>query len=141
MGDEAKHLNLFDQVIHALMDMGETVDSLSGEMGDSGHQVLMLRTEGQFIGEGCGFNVRPEGRVLGDILHPFSVVVDRMMKVFQALDIILFSDDSFHWFLSLMLKIMVIGEKVRVTTPVSSRGYVLGKPTFVVVEARIDTRS
>jgi hypothetical protein len=78
--------------------------------------------------------------MFGDILNPFPVVIDNVMEVFQTLEVILFGDDSVH--LSLLLfKIMVNGKKARATTPVSSRGYVLGKPTFVVVEARIDARS
>jgi hypothetical protein len=110
-------------------------------MGSGGHQILMFRTKGEFIGEASGIDMRSKGRMLGYILHTLPVVIDNVMEVFQTLEVILFGDDSFHWFLSLMLKIMVIGEKVRVTTPVSSRGYVLGKPTFVFVEARIDARS
>jgi len=98
MGNETKHLDLLDQVIHALMDVSEPVDLVAGEMRGGGHQILMLGTKGEFISEGGGFDVGPEGRVLGDILHPFAVVIDHMMKVFETLDVILFSDNPFHGF-------------------------------------------
>jgi hypothetical protein len=56
----------------------------------------MLRTKSELIGEGSGFNVWSEGRVLGDVLYALTVIIDRMMKVFKALNVILFGDDAFH---------------------------------------------
>jgi hypothetical protein len=101
VSNETKHLDLFDQVIHALVDMSESVDLLSSEMGSGSHQILILWSEGQLIGEGGGIDVGPKPGVFGDILHPLPVVVDNVLEVFQALDIILFSDDTVHGFLLL----------------------------------------
>ncbi len=46
MGDEAEHLDLFNQVIHGLVDMSETVDLLSRQMARRRHQVFIFRHGG-----------------------------------------------------------------------------------------------
>ncbi len=99
MADQTEHLHLLDQIIHALMNVREPVDFPSGEMGCGRHQVLMLGTKGEFIGEGRGVDVRTKTRMLSNILHTFPIVIDNVMEVFKTLDVILFGDDSFHFFL------------------------------------------
>jgi hypothetical protein len=101
MGNEAEHLDLFNEIIHTLMNMGKSVDLLAGEVRSDGHQILMLRTKGEFIGEASGIDVRSKGRVLGYILHTLPVVIDRMVEVFQTLEVILFGYDSVHLILLL----------------------------------------
>jgi hypothetical protein len=59
MGNEAEHLDLFNEIIHTLMDMGEPVDLLSGEVRGGCHQGFMLRPKGEFIGEASGIDMRP----------------------------------------------------------------------------------
>jgi hypothetical protein len=90
MSDETKHLNFFDQIVHALMDVGESVDLPASEMGGGCHQILIFGAKGKFIGEDCRINVRPKARMSGDILNAFPVIIDDMMKVFKALDVIFF---------------------------------------------------
>jgi hypothetical protein len=34
----------------------------------------------------------------GNILHALPIVIDSMMEIFEALDVILFGDNSFHFF-------------------------------------------
>jgi hypothetical protein len=58
----------------------------------------MLGTKGEFVGEGCRVDVRPEARVLCDILHTFPVIIDNVMKILKTLNIIIFCNNSFHLF-------------------------------------------
>jgi hypothetical protein len=99
VADQTEHLNLLDQIVHTLVDVSESVDLPAGEMGGGGHQILMFRTKGKLIGESSGVDVRTKTGMLCNILNPFPVIVDDMMKVFKALDVIRFSYDSFHLFL------------------------------------------
>jgi hypothetical protein len=52
--------------------------------------------------------MRTETRMFSNILHTFSIVVDNVMEVFETLDVILFSDDSFHWFLLLVHSVIPV---------------------------------
>ena len=62
VGDEAQHLDFFDQVIDALVDVGKPVDLLSGQMGGGCHQVLVLGPQGKFVGERGGIDVGTQRR-------------------------------------------------------------------------------
>jgi hypothetical protein len=59
----------------------------------------MFRPKGEFIGKGCGIDMGPKSGMLRDILHTLPVVIDYLMKVFEALDVILFGNNPFHLFL------------------------------------------
>ncbi len=59
----------------------------------------MLRPKGKFVSEGRRIDVGPKRRMLGDILHMFPVVIDHVMQVFEASDIIFFDNNPFHLFL------------------------------------------
>jgi hypothetical protein len=98
MANEAEHLDLLDQVIHTLMNVSESVDLPAGEMRRGCHQVFMFGPEGKFIGEGGSIDVGPKTRMHGNILHALPIVINSVMKIFKALDVILFGDNSFHLF-------------------------------------------
>jgi hypothetical protein len=100
VADQPEHLNFFDQIIHTLVDMSESVDLPAGEMRGGCHQVLMFRTKGELIGESRGVDVRTKTGMLCNILYTFPIVVDDMVKVFKALDIIFFGDNCFIVFSS-----------------------------------------
>src|SRR4030042_230693 len=100
MSDETEHLDLFDQIIHALVNVGESVDLPAGEMGGGRHQVLIFGTKGELIGEGGRVDVGTNPRMLGNILHALPVVIDGVMKIFQTPDVIRIGYDSFHFVLS-----------------------------------------
>jgi hypothetical protein len=102
MADETKHLNFFDQIIHTLMDVSESVDLPACKMRGGCHQVLIFRPKGKLVGKGCRVNVRPNAGMLGNILHSLPVVIDNMMKIFEALHVIFFGHNSFHF--GLLLK-------------------------------------
>jgi hypothetical protein len=101
VADQSEHLNFFDQIVHALMDVGESVYLPAGEMGGGCHQILVFGAKGELIGESSGVDVRTKTGMLCNILNPFPVIVDDMMKIFETLDVIRFSYDSFHFFLLL----------------------------------------
>jgi galactitol-specific phosphotransferase system IIC component len=50
MGDEAKHLDLFNEVVDGLMDVSEPVYFFPCQMAGGRHQVFMLGHEGELIG-------------------------------------------------------------------------------------------
>ena len=100
MGNETEHLDFLNKVVHTLMNVSESVDLPTGKMGSGRHQVLMFGPKGKIIGEGGRIDVGPKGRMLGDILHALPVIIDYVMKLFEALDVILFGNDSFHFFSS-----------------------------------------
>jgi hypothetical protein len=96
MGNEAEHLDFFDQIVHALVDMSESVDLSAGEMRGSGHQILIFRTKGELIRESRRVDVRTKTGMLCNILYAFPIIVDDMMKIFETLDVIFFGFDAFH---------------------------------------------
>jgi hypothetical protein len=77
--------------------MSESIDLPAGEMRGGCHQILMFRTKGELIGEGCGVDVRTKTGMLCHILYAFPIIVDHMVKVFKALDVIFFRHDAFHF--------------------------------------------
>jgi hypothetical protein len=121
MSDETEHLDFFNQIIHTLMDVGESVDLPAGEMGGGRHQVLIFGTKGELIGEGGRVDVGTNSRMLGNILHALPVIIDGVMKIFQTLDVIGFGYDSFH-FVLLRVKSKNPWIKAKATTSVPSKG-------------------
>jgi hypothetical protein len=121
MSDETEHLDFLNQIIHTLVDVGESVDLPAGEMGGGRHQVLIFGTKGELIGEGGRVDVGTNPRMLGNILHALPVIIDGVMKIFQTLDVIGFGYDSFH-FVLLRVKSKNPWIKAKATTPVPSKG-------------------
>jgi hypothetical protein len=103
MGDEAKHLDFFNEIVHALMNVSEAVNLSAGQMGSGCHQILMLGPNSKFISESCRIDMRPKSKMLGDVLHTLPVVIDHVMQVFETLKVIFLGNDSFHFFLLLPL--------------------------------------
>jgi hypothetical protein len=101
VGDETEHLDLFNEIIHTLMNVSESVDLLTGEMGSGCHQIFMLRTKGKLVSEGCSIDVRSKSRMLGYILHTLPIIIDNVMEIFETLNVIFFGYDSVHLLLLL----------------------------------------
>ena len=101
MSNEAEHLDLLNQIIYILVNVGKSVDLSTSEMGGGCHQVFIFGTKSEFIGESGSVDVGTNPQMLGNILHPFPVVIDSMMKIFETLDVIFFGHDSFHFLLLL----------------------------------------
>ncbi len=93
VGDQTEHLDLLDQVVPALVDVGEAVDLFPGQVGGRGHEVFMLRLQRQLVGLGRGVDVGNERRVRGHVLHPFPPVIDHVVQLLQTVDVILFGLD------------------------------------------------
>ena len=66
--DHAEHLNLLDQILYTLMDMGETVDLLACKVRGYSHQILVLGIHGQIIGHGCGIDMTADIRIVNDLI-------------------------------------------------------------------------
>ncbi len=115
MANETEHLDLFDQVIHTLMNVGESIDFSAGQVRGGCHQIFIFGPESKFIGESSRIDVRPKTGMLGDVLHPLPVIIDNMMKIFKALDVILFGNNSFHFIL--LFAHSVIPVKTGIQTP------------------------
>jgi len=96
MGNEAKHLDLLNQVINVLMNVSESVDLPAGQVRGGRHQVLVLRAKSEFVSEGCGIDVGTEGRMLSYVINTLPVIVHDMMKILKALKVIFFGYNSFH---------------------------------------------
>jgi hypothetical protein len=58
----------------------------------------MFRPKGKLVSEGCRVDVWPKCRMVSDILHSLPVIIDHVMKVFEAPDVIFLGNDSFHFF-------------------------------------------
>jgi hypothetical protein len=101
MANETEHLDFLDEVIHTLMNVSESIDFPAGQVRGGRHQILIFGPEGEFIGESSRIDVGPKAGMLGDILHALPVVINDMVKIFKALDVILFGSDSFHFILLL----------------------------------------
>lgn len=61
-----EHLDLLDEVFLALMNMGKTVDLLTGQVRSGGHQVLVLGIFCQLIGHSCGIYMALNQRMVDD---------------------------------------------------------------------------
>ena len=83
--EQPSHLALFNQVVDALVDMGEPVDLLSRQMGPSGHDIFELGPEGQFVSLGHSFHRRTDSGMIDDILYPLAEHVDNHVQLPQTL--------------------------------------------------------
>ena len=96
MSNEAKHLDLLNQVINILVNMSKPVDLPAGQVRGGRHQVLVLRAKSKLVGEGRGIDVGTEARMFSYVINALPVIVHDMMKIFKALEVILFGYNSFH---------------------------------------------
>ena len=87
--DHAHHLDLFHQVLGALVHVGEAVDLLTGKMGRSGHQVFVLGVEGQFVGQGGRVHVGGGHGIVHDALDLSAVAIYNGMEFPQAVLVLL----------------------------------------------------
>jgi len=94
---EAQHLHLLDQVVDALVDVGETTDLFPCQMALGRHEVLVLRHQGQLVGLRRRVDVGNESRVAAAVLYGPAVVVDDDLLILQTLDIICFRFDPLHF--------------------------------------------
>jgi hypothetical protein len=99
VADQPEHLDFFDQIVHALVDMRESIDLSAGEMRSGCHQILMFRTKGELIGESRRVDVRTKTGMLCNIFYTFPIIVDDMMKILETLKVIFLGDNAVHLFL------------------------------------------
>ena len=94
MSQDPEELDLFDQVFHALVDMGKAADGFSGQVRGGRGQVPVFRIVGQGIGHGRRAEMGGRGRVLGDVLDPFPFIVNDMIQFLEKNGFFRHSDAS-----------------------------------------------
>jgi len=86
LAQQALHLDLLDQVVGRLVDVGEAIDFLTGEVAGRQHQVLVLGILGQLVRHRHAVEARADDRVVDVVLHPLAEHVDLEVEVGDGLD-------------------------------------------------------
>ena len=95
------HLDLLDEVLGALVDVGEAVDAGAGVGGNHGHQVLILGHLGQVVGHTHGVERRTQNRALGGVIVSLTEHIDLHFDLLNAFDILFACHQChFRYFLS-----------------------------------------
>ena len=71
-----QQFNLLYQILHALVNVCEAADGLSGQMGFSSGKILVLVLAGKRVCHGGGPDMGRSGRVSGYILYSLAHIVD-----------------------------------------------------------------
>ena len=104
LAQQALHLDLFDEVVGGLVDVGEAVDLFPGEVGGGGHQVLVVGGLGQVVGHLYGGDGGAEDGVIHGVLHLFAKHIHAQVQGPQALDIFITGHQCHsRYFLSFLL--------------------------------------
>ena len=82
------HLHFLDQVVGALMQMAEAVDSFSDEGRIGRHQVFVFLLLGQFVGHGHRIQGRTDDGVVNRVLDTFSEHIDLQVHFLEAFDVL-----------------------------------------------------
>ena len=85
---QALHLNLLDEVLGALVDVGEAVDAGAGIGGNHSHQVLILGHLGQVVGHTDGVERRTQNGALGGVIVSLTEHIDLHFDLLNAFDIL-----------------------------------------------------
>ena len=83
--EEPPHLALLDQVVGALVDVGEAVDLPAGEVGGCRHELCVFRAMGEIVGQGDRVHRRPDQRVVHNVCDPLPEEVGFQFELSQAL--------------------------------------------------------
>ena len=98
---QALHLYLLDEVLGALVDVGEAVDAGAGVGGNHGHQVLILGHLGQVVGHTDGVERRTQNGALGGVIVSLTEHIDLHFDLLNAFDILFACHQChFRYFLS-----------------------------------------
>ena len=94
------------------MNVGESVDLMTGEMGGCGHEISVLRIARQSIGHGGGVDVAADKGMIDDFaaVQQLALYIDPDLPLPQAVFILL---SSFH---NLSLSFLLISNMVLDTT-------------------------
>ena len=74
--EQSLHLDFLFEVFGALVDVRETVNLVSGQVGSRGHQVLILWIVGQVIGDCHAVDGRTDDRVIDPVVDFFTEHID-----------------------------------------------------------------
>ena len=84
------HLNLLNQIIGGLVQMGKAVYLLTGQVGGCGHQILILRILCQLIGSGKGVQGRTDNRIIHYVLNLLAHAIQIQIQLAQGFDVLFF---------------------------------------------------
>ena len=82
------HLHLADQIVRALVQMGEPVDRLAGQGGFRGHQIRILRVLRQIVGHRNAVDGRADNRMIHPVLHLLAEHVHPGLQPAQTFNIL-----------------------------------------------------
>ena len=85
---EPPHLAFLDEIVRALVNMGEAVDPLSGEMGNGRHDLPVFRLVCEIVGESHCVHRRTDQRMVHDVSNPFAEKMHLQVQFFQALPVL-----------------------------------------------------
>ena len=88
LSEETLHLDLLDQIVSALMDVGEAVDLLPGQMRGCSHQIFILRILRQLVCHGKGIQRRTDDRMINRIFNLLAEHPEVQMELSEGLDIL-----------------------------------------------------
>ena len=89
LAQKALHFDFFDQIVGALMQVGESVDFVPRKMGCGCHEVFMLGFLGQGIGHFDGVQGWTDDGVVHPVIHEFPHEVDLEVHLTHALFVLL----------------------------------------------------
>ena len=88
LAEESLHLDLLDQVVSALMKVGEAVDGLAGQVGRRSHQILVLVVLCEFIGHRQAVDGGTDDRMVDPVVDFFTEHVDSRAELAQGFDVL-----------------------------------------------------
>ena len=86
LAQQALHLDLLGEVLGGLVDVGEPVDLLAGEVARGQHEVLVLRLRGELVGHRYAVDAGPDERVAHVVVDLLAEQIDLQIQVGEALD-------------------------------------------------------
>ena len=99
LAEQTLHLDLLDQIVGGLVQMGKTVYLFAGQVGRCRHQILILRILCELVGSGKGVERRTNDRIVHDVLHLLAEAVQIEVQLSQGFDVLVFCHHKDSFFL------------------------------------------
>ena len=94
LAQQALHLDLLGEVVGGLVDVGEAVDPLAGEVAGGQHEVLVLGLGRELVGHGDAVDAGADERVVDVVVDLLAEQVDLQVQIGEALDELLRRSES-----------------------------------------------
>lgn len=89
LAQQALHLHLLHQILGGLVDVGEAVHPLPGQVGHGGHEILIFRHLGQIIGHAHAVQGGAQNGIVHGIFNFLAEHVHLHIHTADAVDILL----------------------------------------------------